>query len=412
MKCRNCGSPANIEMVDLGMSPLCESFLTAGQLDAMEPFYPLAVHVCDQCWLVQLDEYVSPEDIFTEYAYFSSYSTSWLEHCKRYAAEMIERLALDHDSLVMELASNDGYLLRWFVDRGIPVLGVEPAVNVAADAEKVGVDTLVEFFGVELGARLRDEGIKADLIAANNVLAQCPDLHDFVGGIPAVLAPGGVVTVEVPHVMQLIDQHQFDTIYHEHFSYFSAGTAQDIFGRHDLELFDVEALPTHGGSLRLFFHHADDSTHQVRPSVGEIIERERRFGLFEAGVYEAFGRSVEETKRSLLAFLIEAKRSGATIAGYGAAGKGNTLLNYCGIRTDFLDFISDRNPYKHGRFTPGTHIPIEPPSAIDERRPDYVLILPWNLAPEIMSQLDHIGEWGGKFVVPIPETTIHEGGNR
>lgn len=396
-------------MVDLGMSPLCESFLSAEQLDTMEPFYPLAVMVCGRCWLVQLDEYVTPEEIFTEYAYFSSFSTSWLDHCRRYAAATTERFDLNGDSLVIELASNDGYLLRWFAEAGIPVLGIEPAANVASEAEKVGVPTLVEFFGVETAQALRDREITADLIAANNVLAQCPDLHDFVGGIPLVLAADGVVTVEVPHIMQLMAEHQFDTIYHEHFSYFSARTCIDIFARHGLEMFAVEELSTHGGSLRMYFHRSDDTSHQVEPRVAELVARERTFGLFDPTTYLSFGAEVQETKRSLLTFLIEAKRRGASIAGYGAAGKGNTLLNYCGIRTDFLDFISDRNPYKHGRFTPGTHIPIHPPEAIDEAQPDYVLILPWNIAPEIMKQLAHISDWGGRFVVPIPTTVVHEG---
>jgi SAM-dependent methyltransferase len=389
------------------MSPLCESFLTAEQLNQMEPFYPLRADVCEQCWLVQLERYVTPESIFTEYAYFSSYSDSWVRHARHYVDLTTERLGLGPDSLVVELASNDGYLLQHFVARGVPVLGIEPAHNVAQAAEAHGVPTLTRFFGEELADELADDGRQADLVVANNVLAQVPDLNGFVAGIARLLKPGGVVTVEFPHLVRLMEGNQFDTIYHEHFSYFSFGTARRIFAKHGLVLFDVEELSTHGGSLRIWGRRADAADSAVSERVAELAARELTAGLETPQPYAGFGERVAKTKRSLLEFLIAAKGDGATIAGYGAPGKGNTLLNYCGIRTDFLDYTVDRNPYKHGRFTPGTHIPIHPPSKLAETRPDYILILPWNLKDEIIAQLTHDLDWDARFVVPIPEVGVH-----
>jgi hypothetical protein len=403
MRCRNCGSLADIPMVDLGMSPLCESFISAEQLNSPETFLPLRVQVCGNCWLAQLEEYASPSEIFGEYAYFSSFSDSWLSHARGYADDMMGRFGIDSSSLVVEVASNDGYLLRWFAEHGVPVLGIEPAANVAKAALDIGVPTEVRFFGAEFATELRDRGVSADLIAGNNVLAQVPDLHDFASGFPLVLAPEGVLTLEFPHLLRLLEGNQFDTIYHEHFSYFSLATCRDIFARQGLEVFDVEELPSHGGSLRVFLHHADDTAHPRTDRVDVLIETEKKAGLFEVSTYPRFGKRVELVKRMLLAELISIRDGGESIAGYGAAGKGNTLLNYCGIRTDFIDFVADRNPYKIGRFTPGTHIPIVDPIEIANRKPDHLLILPWNLEKEIAAQLEFIGEWGADFIVPIPE---------
>jgi hypothetical protein len=406
-KCRFCGEPLHFTFVNLGMSPLCESFLSPEQLNQMEAFYPLHVFVCESCFLVQLDEYVSPEDIFTEYAYFSSYANTWLQHAERYTRLMTERFHLDQNSFVVEVASNDGYLLQYFVQNQIPVLGIEPAKNVARVAIEKGVPTLTEFFGVQLARRLVAEGKQADLIAGNNVLAQVPDLNDFVGGMKILLKPGGVITIEFPHLMRLMSENQFDTIYHEHFSYFSFITAEKIFSAHGLTLFDVEELPTHGGSLRIYSRHAENLDLPVTERALELHERELKAGLTNMEHYAAFDEQVKETKRKLLDFLIDARRQGKKIAGYGAPGKGNTLLNYCGIRTDFVDYTVDRNPYKHGKFLPGTHIPIYPPEKINETRPDYILILPWNLKDEIIDQMGFVREWGAQFIVPIPEVCIY-----
>jgi SAM-dependent methyltransferase len=404
--CRFCGERLRDTVVDLGMSPLCESYLSAGQLNGMEPFYPLHVYVCRTCWLVQLEQYVSAEHIFSEYAYFSSFADSWVQHARAYTEKMIDRFGLGSQSQVIELASNDGYLLQWFLKAGVPALGIEPAANVAAAAEEKGVTTLVRFFGVELAEELAAEGRLADLLLGNNVLAQVPDLNDFVAGMKIVLAPNGVLTMEFPHVMRLIDENQFDTIYHEHFGYFSLHTTWAIFRRHGLELFDVEEIPTHGGSLRVYARHTEDETKPVLPTITGLLAREEAFGLTSVDRYRRFATQVEETKRSILELLIDLKRAGRSIAGYGAPGKGNTLLNYCGIRTDFLDFTVDRNTYKQGLFLPGTHIPILPPEEIEQRRPDYVFILPWNFKDEIMAQLAGIRAWGGQFIVPIPEARI------
>ena len=390
------------------MSPPCEAFLPANQLNQVEAFYPLHVFVCEHCFLVQLEEYVSPEHIFTEYAYFSSYSDSWLAHAKAYTELMVKRFQLGQDSLVVELASNDGYLLQYFVAQGIPVLGIEPAVNVAKEATKKGIPTLVRFFGQEMAQEMVRDGTQADLIVGNNVLAQVPDICSFVAGMKTLLAPGGVITLEFPHLMRLMEGNQFDTIYHEHFSYFSFLTTVNIMARFGLTVFDVEELPTHGGSLRVYARHAQETSPPVSDRVRELALREEKAGFTRLETYFSFDEKVKETKRKLLAFLIEAKQAGKSIVGYGAPGKGNTLLNYCAIRTDFLDYTVDRNPYKHGRFLPGTHIPIFPPEKIRETQPDYVLILPWNLRNEIREQLSYIREWGGKFVVPIPEVEVFQ----
>jgi hypothetical protein len=406
-KCRFCGEPLRFSLVDLGMSPLCESFLSLDQVNQMEPFYPLHVYVCEKCYLAQLEEYVSPEHIFTEYAYFSSYAVTWLQHAENYTHMMIERFKLNNDSFVVEVASNDGYLLQYFVQKNIPVLGIEPAKNVAKVAVEKGVPTLTEFFGVKLAQQLCDEGKQADLIAGNNVLAQVPDLNDFVAGMKVLLKATGVITIEFPHLMRLMEENQFDTIYHEHFSYFSFITAEKIFAAHGITLFDVEELSTHGGSLRIYGRHSEYETLPVTERAKEMHEREINAGFTKMDHYSAFGEQVKETKRKLLEFLIDVKRAGKSIAGYGAPGKGNTLLNYCGIRTDFLDYTVDRNPYKHGKFLPGTHIPIYPPEKLKETKPDYVMILPWNFKDEIMSQMAGIREWGGRFVVPIPEVKIY-----
>jgi SAM-dependent methyltransferase len=406
--CRFCAAPLSVNLVDLGMSPLCESYLTADQVKAVEPFYPLHVFVCSQCYLAQLGEYVRPEHIFSEYAYFSSYSDSWLKHSKKYTDLMIQRFALDAKSLVVELASNDGYLLQYFVEKSVPVLGIEPAANVAKVAVDKGVPTLVEFFGAELARKLATSGQRPDLLLGNNVLAQVPDLNDFVKGMKILLKPGGVITMEFPHLLRLMDENQFDTIYHEHFSYFSFLTAEKIFAAHGLTLFDVEELASHGGSLRIYARHAENGAKAVTAAVEDLRRREVAAGLNRVERYAAFEEQVKETKRKLLEFLIRAKREGKKVVGYGAPGKGNTLLNYCGIRTDFLDFTVDRNPYKQGRFLPGTHIPIFPPEQLRAARPDYVFILPWNLKNEIMAQLSYIRDWGGKFIVPIPEVKVYE----
>jgi hypothetical protein len=404
--CRFCHAPLRHTLVDLGMSPLCESYVSRDHLNQMEPFYPLHAYVCDHCWLVQLQEYVSPAEIFTEYAYFSSYSDSWVQHAKNYTDMIIKRLGLGSEHFVVELASNDGYLLQHFVAKNIPVLGVEPAANVAKAAEERKVPTLVKFFGEITAREMAAEGQGADLIIGNNVLAQVPDLNDFVKGVSILLKPRGVVTMEFPHVMRLIEENQFDTIYHEHFSYFSLLTAERIFAFHHLTLFDVEELPTHGGSLRIYGRHADDDSNPVSSRLLDLRAKELAAGYERLNTYSAFTEQVKETKRKLLEFLIEAKRKKKTIAGYGAPGKGNTLLNYCGIRTDFIDYTVDRNPYKQGKFLPGTHIPIEHPEKIRETQPDYVLILPWNFKEEIMQQIAYIREWGGQFIIPIPETQV------
>ena len=405
--CRFCGTELRHRVVDLGMSPLCESFLSADKLNRMERFYPLHVWVCDSCFLAQLEEYVGSDEIFSDYAYFSSFSDSWLDHCRRYVDQMIAQLGLTSDSEVLEIASNDGYLLQFFVQRGIPVLGIEPAANVAKVAEKKGVPTMVRFFGQETAHELAAIGHRPDLILGNNVLAQVPDLNDFVRGIKILLASSGVVTIEFPHLLRTIDGNQFDQIYHEHFSYFSLYSVERIFAAHGLPIYDVEELHTHGGSIRIYAGHEEDTSKSATTRLLALRAREADAGVNTLAYYAGFESRVRETKRKLVAFLIEAKEAGKRVVGYGAPGKGNTLLNFCGVRTDFVDFTVDRSPHKHGKYLPGTHIPIFSPEKLWEARPDYVLILPWNLRTEIMDQLAGIREWGGRFVVPIPELTIY-----
>jgi SAM-dependent methyltransferase len=395
-------------VVDLGMSPLCESYVSPSGLNRMEPFYPLIVYVCRSCWLVQLEEYVAPDEIFTEYAYFSSYASSWVEHARAYVDDITRRLQLGAKSFVLEVASNDGYLLQHFLPRGVPVLGIEPAANVAKAAEEKGVPTRVAFFGERCADALRREGRGADLVIGNNVLAQVPDLNDFVRGLGRVLNPGGTITLEFPHLLRLFRGNQFDTIYHEHFSYFSALAVGNTLNRHGLIVYDVEELPTHGGSLRIFATHAAWPGPESTGKFEALVEDERRNGFEQVGTYTAFSEQVRQTKRDLLAFLIEIKREGKRIAGYGAPGKGNTLLNYCGIGRDFIDFTVDRNPYKQGKYLPGTHIPIHEPAEIDRAKPDYILILPWNFKEEIKAQLAHVKDWGARFVIPIPKPGIEE----
>jgi hypothetical protein len=408
--CRFCGASLELTVVDLGMSPLCESFVPAEELERMEPTYPLHVRACTRCWLVQLPAFVAPEEIFREYAYFSGYSTAWVEHARVYVEMIRTRLELGETDLVVELASNDGYLLQHFIGTGVPILGIDPAANVAAAAEARGVPTLVEFFGRATANRLVTEGRQASLVVGNNVLAQVPDLNDFVAGVKIVLRDEGTATFEFPHLLQLLDGLQYDTIYHEHFSYFSLGTIVEIFSAHGLEVYDVEELWTHGGSLRVYAQQRG-GPHSTRDAVPRLLADEQRQGLRSPERYVRFAKKVQESKRTLLDLLIDLRRERRQVVGYGAPGKGNTLLNYCGIRTDFLDYTVDRNPYKHGLFTPGTHIPIRPVERIAETRPDYLLVLPWNLIDEISSQLVFVGEWGGKLIVPIPLATVIETGD-
>ena len=403
--CRFCGAALARTFVDLGLSPVANDYLKPEQLTQMEPFYPLHVLVCDKCWLVQLNECQSPEHIFSDhYAYFSSYSDSWLKHAEEYVEMTISRFGLNAQSKVIEIASNDGYLLQYFVHRGIPVLGIDPAANVAAAAVKKGVPTLVQFFGESAARELAAQGTQADLLLGNNVLAHVPKLNDFVAGLKTALKPRGVLTMEFPHLLCLIERNQFDTIYHEHFSYFSLLTVEKLFAAHQLEVFDVDELPTHGGSLRVYASHPGAMSRTDR--VKALLAKEQAAGLTHGKTYEGFTERVRETKRKLLQFLIEAKNAGKSVAGYGAAAKGNTLLNYCGIRTDFLDYVVDRSPHKQGLFLPGTRIPIHGPEKILETKPDYLLILPWNLQAEIREQMKVIREWGGQFVAPIPEVRV------
>ncbi|HXP29006.1 MAG TPA: class I SAM-dependent methyltransferase [Solirubrobacteraceae bacterium] len=403
--CRFCGAPVEAVFADLGMSPLANAYLPAERVNAMEPFYPLRALVCGKCFLVQLEEFETPEQIFSDYAYFSSYSTSWLEHCERYAGEMVERLGLDGGSRVVEIASNDGYLLQYFRDRKIDVLGVEPAANVAEVAVEKGIPTVVEFFGQDTARELAREA-QADLLLGNNVLAHVPDLNDFVAGMKLLLKPGGVITMEFPHLMRLIDDNQWDTIYHEHFSYFSFLTVSAVFAAHGLRLFDVQELPTHGGSLRIYGAHADDQTKQQSDAARELAQRERDAGYEHLETYLGYGARVERDKRQILSFLIDLKEQGLRVAAYGAPAKGNTLLNYCGVRHDMVEYTCDLNPHKQGHFLPGSHIPIRSPEVLREDKPDVVLILPWNLKEEIVQQLGFVREWGGRFAARSPELTL------
>ncbi|HEY8192539.1 MAG TPA: class I SAM-dependent methyltransferase [Gaiellaceae bacterium] len=401
--CRLCGAPLRVSFADLGVSPIANDYVE--DPGAAETFYPLHAYVCESCLMVQLGTIVDAGHIFRDdYAYFSSYSDSWVDHARRYVEAMVERFGYGSESNVVEVASNDGYLLQFFVQRGVPVLGVDPTAGTAAAAEKRGVTTRVEFFGSELAERLVEEGQAADLVIGNNVLAHVPPVHDFVEGLRVLLKPGGVVTMEFPHLMRLIEKREFDTIYHEHYSYWSVLVVERLFAEHGLELFDVEELPTHGGSLRIYARHAGEGEPGDR--VEEIKERERAAGLDRLETYQAFNEAVRGVKRDVLDFLIQAKREGKSIAAYGAAAKGTTLLNYCGVGSEFVDYVLDRNPHKQGTLLPGVRIPIHPPEHALETRPDYLLILVWNLKDEIVEQMAHIREWGGRFVVPVPEVEV------
>ncbi len=388
------------------MSPLANSYLSADQLDRMEPFFPLHAYVCAECFLVQLQEFETPEHIFTEYAYFSSYSDSWVAHAKAYVGEMLSRFGFDEQSQVIEIASNDGYLLQFFKERGVPVLGIEPAANVAVAAQEKGIETLVQFFNPETAESLGGRGIKADLLLGNNVLAHVPALNDFVRGMKIALKPTGIITMEFPHLLRLMQENQFDTIYHEHFSYLSLGTVERVFAKFGLRVFDVDQLPTHGGSLRIYATHDENDAQPVTENVNALKKEEAEAGLGGLDAYRAFSDQVRETKRALLRFLINAREEGKSIVGYGAPAKGNTLLNYCGIRTDLVDYTVDRSPHKQDRFLPGVHLPIYSPDKIRETKPDYVLILPWNIKDEIMKQMSFVRDWGGQFVVPIPRARV------
>jgi SAM-dependent methyltransferase len=403
--CRSCGAELRHSVVDLGLQPLANAYLTTEELGRREPRYPLHPYVCDRCWLMQLEEVTTPQELFSEYAYFSSYSDSWLEHARRYAEEMIERLGLGPQSLVVEVASNDGYLLRNFRERDVPVLGIEPARNVAEAARAIGVPTEVAFFGVETAERLRARGVQAELLVANNVLAHVPDLNDFVAGLALVLAPAGTLTAEFHHVLRLLEQREFDTIYHEHYSYLSLTAAREVLARHGLAVVEVQELPTHGGSLRVFAVHAGAAREETS-SVRELLERERTAGLTEVATYERLGSHAEAVKRDLVAFLEGARQEGKRVAAYGAPAKGNTLLNYCGVSTDLVPFTVDRSPHKQGRFLPGSQLPIYAPERLLEEKPDYVLLLPWNLKDEIVEQMSAVRGWGGSFVVPIPAVAV------
>jgi SAM-dependent methyltransferase len=404
--CRFCGAPLTHTFVNLGMSPPCNRMVKPSQWNEMEMFYPLHTFVCGECFLVQVQEYVSPAYIFDDYTYFSSYSDSWLDHARRYVDMVTARFGLGPSSQVVEIASNDGYLLQYFNAKHIPALGVEPAANVAEVAKAKGINTVVKFFGKETASELLNHGHGADLLLGNNVLAHVPNINDFVSGMKILLKPTGVITMEFPHLMRLMAENQFDTIYHEHFSYLSFMTVQKVFAHHGLALFDVEELPTHGGSLRIYACHAEDSSKPVGERVHDLLRRELEAGFNRLETYGDFGQRVEEVKYKLLEFLIKAKREGKSVVGYGAPGKGNTLLNYCGIRTDLLQYTVDRSPYKQKMFLPGTHIPVYEPEHIRETQPDYVLILPWNLKDEIVKQMAYVREWGGQFVVPIPEVRV------
>jgi SAM-dependent methyltransferase len=405
--CRFCRVPLTMSFADLGMSPLSNSYLSSQGLSRMEPFYPLHAYVCKECRLVQLEEFESPKNIFSDYSYFSSYSDSWLRHCQNYAEMMVRRFGFGSQSRVVEVASNDGYLLQYFKAAGVPVLGIEPAANVAKVAMEKGIPSEVAFFGVDTARILVAKGWDADLLVGNNVLAHVPDINDFVEGIKTVLKPSGVVTMEFPHLLRLIEGSQFDTIYHEHFSYLSFGTVERIFAAHGLRLFDVDELPTHGGSLRIYACHRD-GPHATTPRVASLHAVEAKAGLNDLATYEGFERKIQKVKRDLLTFLIRVKEQSLHVVGYGAPAKGNTLLNYCGVRSDLVDYTVDLSPHKQNRFLPGTHISILHPDQIAKTKPDYVLILPWNIKDEIIRQMSHVREWGGRFVVAVPDLQVIE----
>ena len=409
MKCRHCGNGSFIPFADLQNCPPSNSMLTIETLYAPETYYPLVVEVCDRCFLAQVDEHKAAEEIFdSDYTYFSSYSSSWLAHCRRFAGEAVERFGLGPGSRVIEVASNDGYLLQYFAAAGVPVLGIEPTANTAAAAQEKGIPTVVDFFGESFAQeRLANQGVRGDLICGNNVFAHVPDINDFTAGLKAALAEGGVVSLEFPHLLKLLEEAQFDTIYHEHFSYLSLGATRSIFEAQGLKVFDVERLPTHGGSLRVFGAHAEDETRPVAAAVEAVLEEERGAGLFGRDVYEAFQTRIDRIRADFLSFLIEQRRAGKKVAGYGAAAKGNTLLNYCGIKgNELVRFVADLSPHKQGRFLPGSHIPVLAPGAIAEERPDFIVIFPWNIRAEVMEQLAFVREWGARFVVAVPRLEL------
>ncbi|MGE9314709.1 methyltransferase domain-containing protein [Niabella sp. CJ426] len=407
MNCRFCATPLSDVFIDLGNAPASNSFLNAGQENEPEPFYPLKVYTCGKCFLVQVDEYKKSDAIFNnEYVYFSSYSTSWLAHAKQYTDNMQERFGLDQNSFVIEIASNDGYLLQYFKAKDIPVLGIEPTANTAAAAAEKGIESVIDFFGVRLATELAAQHKHADLLLGNNVLAHVPDIVDFVGGMKILLKPGGVVTMEFPHLLQLLQNNQFDTIYHEHFSYLSFYSVKQIFESQQLEMFDVEELPTHGGSLRIYAKHKNDSTHTISGNVNQMLEKEAQAGLTDIQTYQNFQEKAFQIKIDLISFLIDQKRAGKKVAAYGAAAKGNTLLNYCGIKSDLIDFVVDANPHKQNKLLPASHIPVVNEDVLKAKQPDFVIILPWNLKDEITAQLSYINDWGGQFVVAIPQLTI------
>jgi len=407
MKCRFCKTLLTEKFVDLAVSPPSNSFLTREQLDEPEIFYPLTLYICKKCWLVQIDEYKLSREIFgRDYVYFSSFSQSWLDHAKKYVEMITDRLSLDKSSYVIEIASNDGYLLQYFEQMNIPCLGIEPAEKTAQVAREKGIDVITEFFGVKLADKLAKKGKKADLLIGNNVLAHVPDINDLVNGLKRALKPKGVVTMEFPHLMRLVELNQFDTIYHEHFSYLSFHTVVNIFASAGLRIFDVEQIPTHGGSLRIYAKHVEENSLPVSPSVNELEQEEYRRGMLDIEYYKSFQQKVDEVKCSFLTFLLEQKHNGRKIAAYGAAAKGNTLLNYCGVKKDLIPFVVDASPHKQGKFLPGTHIPVVSEEEIRRFKPDFVLILPWNLKEEISCRLDYIRKWGGRFVVPIPKVQV------
>jgi len=405
-KCRFCNSDLNTVFVDLGESPLSNSFLDNNSIQQKELVFPLCVFVCDKCLLVQLPEFEKPENIFREYLYFSSYSDTWLNHAKLYSKQMIERFDLNRNNLVIEIASNDGYLLQFFKENNIPILGIEPALNVAKVATEKGLPTITEFFDTELAKKLQSEGKQADLLIGNNVLAHVPNINDFVAGLKIILKDYGIITMEFPHLLQLIKNNQFDTIYHEHFSYLSLFVTKAIFSHHKLKIFDIEQLPTHGGSLRVFATHNENENIIISKKVNEFINEEHQFGLSNIETYRNFSNKVESVREKLLSFLNTAKNEGQKVVCYGAAAKGNTLLNYCKVDSRLVDYIVDKNPHKQGKFLPGSHLPIKSPDEILKTKPSFVLILPWNIKDEIINQMNHIRKWGGKFVVPIPEVNI------
>jgi len=407
LRCNFCKTVLNHTFIDMGMCPLVSSYIKPEELLKMEPFYPLHVYVCENCYLVQLPEVQTPEQLFSDYPYFSSYSESWLQHAKAYVEYMIERFGFSSGNQVVEIASNDGYLLQFFKEKGVPVLGIEPAKNVARVAKTAGIPTITKFFGVNTAKELSSTGIKGDLVLGNNVLAHVPDINDFVAGLKILLRRQGVITMEFPHLMKLINDNQFDTIFHEHFSYLSFIVVNKIFSKHGLTIFDVEELSTHGGSLRIFASHIEDDSKSISKRVQILKERELTAGLNNIETYASFSDKVQATKNKLLGFLIKVKREGRSIVGYGAPGKGCVLLNYCGIRAEFIDYTVDRNHHKQGYMMPGVHIPIHHPSKIRQTKPDYLLILPWNLKAEIMEQMAFIREWGGRFIVPIPEVKVY-----